>query len=190
MGPGEWVGLALGVIALGEAFRRALRRPVRAFRHFLHEARNAVYDIRGVPEIRDPRTGNVIQARTPGIADRMRWAEKELKPNGGASLRDSVDRILRIAAENKESNTRLEGLAHDAVVTAGQAAMIAETAAQGLDEFRTEQRQNHAQNLSRLSALEETDRASATSREFLLGVLKHQYDIDLLPDEDAPDEEA
>ena len=159
MGPGEWVGLIAGILAI----LVAIWRLIRALYHLARLAEKAL--------------------------ERLTAVEKELRPNSGTSLRDRVDQVHRIAQSNEQSNARLEQLARDAVITAGRAAMTAETAKQGLDEFRTEQRENHRQNLARFTALEETDQAAAVSREFLLGVLKHDYEIDLLPDEDATDEE-
>lgn len=158
MGPGEWVGLVVGILAI----LAAIWRLIRALYHLARLAETAL--------------------------ERLTSVEKELRPNSGTSLRDRVDAVHRIAQSNEQSNARLEQLARDAVITAGRAAMTAETAKQGLDEFRSEQRENHRQNSGRLSALEETEAATRVSREFLLGVLKHQYDIDLLPVEDGDGE--
>ena len=181
MGPAEWVGVPVGSLTLMEGARRLSVRPRRAFAHFTRELRNAVYDIRGY-ETRNPRTGET--ERTPGVADRLAAVEAEMKPNGGASLRDAVDKTHLIAVDNNEKHTRIEQRLDSAARLAGEAATRAAKADQGLAELREETQARHVENVRRLDELERQDEDAKILRELLLMSLKDNHGIDLLPDDD------
>lgn len=154
MNAGEIVGLVVGVLAILAASWRMIR---------------AIYHL--------VRLGETTLARLTTV-------EQQLQPNGGNSTRDVLDQVHKIAQNNKAASARLEQKAAEAVVTAGDAAAAAATVKQALDELRDETRERHSENLIRFHYLEGNDEASQIQREFFLRVLKNEYDIDLLPDED------
>lgn len=154
MGAGEWVAAVVGVLAILETLRRLIR---------------AIYRL--------VRTGEKA-------LDRLTAVEAELKPNHGSSLRDRVDSVHLLAEDSNIRHARIEGrleatekLAGEAARAAGRAATVAATTEQRLGETIVEQRVRHAENVDRLEANDIT-------REFLLGLLRDKYDIDLLPDDD------
>lgn len=158
MSAGEWVGIGVGVLAILAALYRVLL---------------AIYRFARLLE-----TGN----------DRLGKVEAQLVPNGGNSARDVLDQVHSIARENHAANERIEAQATDAARVAGRAAAVADATAQRFAEFAAESQRRHEENLQRLTQLEDTDQAFAVQREFLLGILKHTYDIDLLPAEDSDDD--
>lgn len=174
MSAGEWVALIVGVIAILAAAWRTTR---------------AIY--------------RLVRTWETGFGE-VAAMKKELHPNGGNSLRDVVDETYRIAISNGEATARLETQAARAEAAAGNAARLAADAAvvasradQRLAELQVEQKalreeqaQRHAENVSRLDALEDTDEAQAVARDFFLGILRKQYGIDLLIDEDEASSEG
>ena len=154
MGPGEWVGLVVGVLAI----LAAAWRLIRSIYHLVRVGETAL--------------------------DRLTGVEKELHPNGGASLRDAVDKTHALAVDNNEKHTRIEQRLDSAARLAGEAATRAAKADQGLAELREETQARHVENVRRLDHLERQDEDAKILRELLLMSLKDNHGIDLLPDDD------
>lgn len=154
MNAGEWIAAAVGVTVLLAATWRALR---------------ALYRL--------VRIGETALTRLTSV-------EKELRPNGGSSLRDRVDATHDIAVDNNDRHTRIEAQLTEAARTAGKAATVAAVAAQQIEDLRQETRTRHAENLRRFAELENNDKDHDILRELLLKSLKEHHGIDLLPDED------
>lgn len=156
--------------------------------HFFREARNAVFDIRGY-DTRNPRTGETV--RTPGVAERLEAVEKELKPNGGGSLRDRIDQVHVLATDNNEKHARIEDQLKTQARLTADAARVAAKNDDEIAKIRAETRRRHQENLARFDALEQQDENAKILRELLLITLRDKHGIDLMPDEDdSPDDAA
>lgn len=205
-----WAAAALA--ATGTLWRLT-RSPRHSFAAFVRALRDVVYDLRGVPEVRDPRSDKVIQARVPslreavfgdgtpgnpGLREQVAYIDSQLKANGGGSLRDLVGEVHELTRDNNARHDDLQRIvdamasqleatwrrSNDAAVLSGEAAQVAARADQGVHELRREVIARHLENVARLDSLEESARNTNILRELLLSVLRDEHGIDLIPDDD------
>ncbi|MDT0306880.1 hypothetical protein RM780_07875 [Streptomyces sp. DSM 44917] len=94
----EGIAVLAGAAAAGAAVLAAAWRGVRAVARVVGRVDEVVDDWQGTPSRPGVEARPGVLERLAGIEARVTRIEHEMKPNGGASLRDAVNRVDRRTA--------------------------------------------------------------------------------------------